>query len=80
MSNKGLLGFFKKELRFLLNGSTDGFKIPFQGKRKYRIHENVISAKQNRRTLTDRITKEVTANQTVQVQIHTHGEIIQKNF
>ena len=70
MSIKGLLGFFKKELKCLLDGSTYGFKIPFQWERKYRIHENVISAKQNRRTLTDKITKEVIADQTVQVQIH----------
>ena len=75
MSNKGFLGFSKKELKLLL----DSFKIPFQGERKYRIHENVISAKQNRRTLTDKITKEVIADQTVQVQIPTHVEIIQKN-
>jgi hypothetical protein len=80
MSNKSLLGFFKKELNILLDGFTYCFKIPFQGERKYRIHENVISAKQNRTTLTDKITKEVIADQTVKVQIPTHGEIIQKQF
>ena len=45
----------------MLDGFTYGFKIPFQGQRKYRIHENLISAKQNMRTLTDKITKEVLA-------------------
>jgi hypothetical protein len=75
-----LLGFFKKELKILLDGFTYCFKIPFQGERKYRIHENVISAKQSRTTLTDKITKEVIAEQTVKVQIPTHGEIIQKQF
>ena len=80
MSNKGFLGFFKKELNILLHGFTYCFKISFQGERKYRIHENVISAKQNRTTLTDKITKEVIADQTVKVQIPTHGEIIQKQF
>jgi len=64
----------------LLHGSTYGFKIPFQGEWKYWIHENVISAKQNRTTLTDKITKEGIADQTVEVQIPTHGEIIQKNL
>ena len=64
----------------MLDGFTYCFKILFQGERKYRSHEKVISAKQNRRTLTDKITKEVIADQTVQVQISTHGEIIQKNF
>jgi hypothetical protein len=53
----------------VLDGFTYCFKILFQGERKYRSHENVISAKQNRRTLTDKITKEVIADQTVQVQI-----------
>ena len=56
---KWLLGFPKKELQFLLDGFTYGFKIPFQGERKYRIHENLISVKQNMKTLTDKITKEV---------------------
>lgn len=40
-----LLGFHKKELQLLLDGFTYGFKIVFQGKRKYRIHENLISSK-----------------------------------
>jgi hypothetical protein len=35
---------------------------------------------QNRITITDKITKDVIADQTVQVQIPTHGEIIQNNF
>ena len=45
----------------MLDGFTYGFKIPFQGQQKYRIHENLISAKQNMKTLTDKITKEVLA-------------------
>ena len=43
---KWLLGFPKKELQFLYDGFIYGFKIPFQGERKYRIHENFISAEQ----------------------------------
>ena len=58
---KWLLGFPKKELQFLLDGFTYGFKIPFQGERKYRIYENFISVKQNMKTLTDKITNEVLA-------------------
>jgi hypothetical protein len=56
-----LLSFPKKELQFLFDGFIYGFKIPFQGQRKYRIHENLISAKQNMKTLTDKITTEVLA-------------------
>jgi hypothetical protein len=48
-----------------LDGFTYGFKIPFQGERKYRIHENLISAKQSMKTLTDKITKEVLAGRVV---------------
>ena len=62
---KWLLSFPKKELQFLLDGFTYGFKIPFQGQRKYRIHESLISAKQNMKTLTDKITKEVRAGRVV---------------
>ena len=58
---KWLLSFPKKEPQFLFDGFTYGFKIPFQGERKYRIHENLISAKQNMKTLTNKITKEVLA-------------------
>jgi hypothetical protein len=56
-----LLSFPKKELQFLFDGFIYGFKIPFQEQRKYRIHENLISAKQNMKTLTDKITTEVLA-------------------
>ena len=53
--------FPEKELQFLYDGFTYGFKIPFQGERKYRIHENLISVKQNMKTLTVKITKDVLA-------------------
>ena len=45
----------------MYDGFTYGFKILFQGERKYRIHENLILVKQNMKTLTVKITKDVLA-------------------
>jgi hypothetical protein len=39
----------------------NGDIFPFQGERKYRIHENLISVKQNMKTLTVKITRDVLA-------------------
>ena len=51
----------EREIQFLFYDFTYDFKIPFQGERKYRIHEHLVSVKQNMKTLTDKITKEVLA-------------------
>ena len=57
-----LVGYNAKDRKFLLDGFTEGFKIPYEGPRKFRYSENLVSALQNLDILKSKILKEVQAD------------------
>lgn len=56
-----LLGYNKDAKNFLIDGFTFGFKIPFEGKRKFTYFDNLLSARNNISILKEKIAKEVRA-------------------
>jgi hypothetical protein len=56
-----LVGYDKTSTNFLFTGFTQGFRIPYEGIRKYRFNRNLPSATKYLDILKQKISKEVTA-------------------
>lgn len=85
---KFLVGYDQTISDFLLTGFTQGFKIPYQGKRQFRFNSNLKSAKDNMDILLQKIKKEIDLGRAAgpfstppfpQIQVSPLGLVPKKN-